>query len=368
MRRSASNPGVSLFPFLAVLICTMGVMMLLLIVMNRPGVDGDGDGPGGDDPSGGEKSSLAMTAPAHRARRARSPRDAGLAYLAIANRREKTQNDLADRRQRLSVVEVTMRDLRDQWKSLERAAHDLDQAGQAKLAAESSTADQSARLQQQIAATRRAAAEAVERRQKEPPSFAIVPYEGPNGTRRRPIYIECLPDTVVLQPEGIVFSEQDFAGPSGPGNPLATTLRAVRDYMTTGAVAGQGEPYPLLIVRPDGIAAFYIARDAMSSWASEFGYELIEQDRKLAYPAPDPEMARIEAAALADARSRYAWFAQTRTGRKESAGTASSLSRIGDRRRHRARRGREPGDGSRRHGRRAARKHGFWIPGKTGRK
>src|SRR5438874_135004 len=54
MRRAASNPGVSTFPFLAVLICTMGVMMLLLIVMNRPGVEGEGDGPGGDDPNPGE--------------------------------------------------------------------------------------------------------------------------------------------------------------------------------------------------------------------------------------------------------------------------------------------------------------------------
>jgi hypothetical protein len=58
----------------------------------------------------------------------------------------------------------------------------------------------------------------------------------------------------------------------------------------------------------------------MASWASEFGYELIEQDRKLAYPPPIAQLAQIEQVALADARSRYAWFAQTRTGRKEAIG------------------------------------------------
>ena len=56
-------------------------------------------------------------------------------------------------------------------------------------------------------------------------------YEGPNQTRRRPIYLECRDDAVMLQPEGIALSESDFEGPMGPGNPLATALRAAREYM-----------------------------------------------------------------------------------------------------------------------------------------
>ncbi|HEY2146639.1 MAG TPA: hypothetical protein VGH32_01800, partial [Pirellulales bacterium] len=107
-------------------------------------------------------------------------------------------------------------------------------------------------------------------------------------------------------------------GPDGPGNPLATVLRAIRDQLA--AAGGQGDPYPLLIVRPDGIEMFYVARQAMASWASDFGYELIEQDRKLAFPAPAAPLAQVEQAALADARARYTWFAQTRTGRKEAGG------------------------------------------------
>ena len=36
--------------------------------------------------------------------------------------------------------------------------------------------------------------------------FAVVPYLGPNGTRRRPIFFECRADSIVLQPEGVVVA------------------------------------------------------------------------------------------------------------------------------------------------------------------
>ena len=330
MRRSATNPGVSLFPFLAVLICTMGVMMLLLIVMNRPGVEGEGDGPGGDDPNPGGAPTASSGATGQRSRPV-SAADIQETHDTLAWRiaqlqtsREKTGAELADRRLRLSATETTMRTLRDQWKSLSAAATDLEQTEHGKDADHQSSAKQLAELKEQIDRTKFAAAKTEEKVRKESPYFAIVPYDGPNGTRRRPIYIECRPDAVVLQPEGIALGEQDFAGPQGPGNPLASTLRAVRDYLASGPGAGQGEPYPLLIVRPNGIAGFYFAREAMSSWASEFGYELIEQHQKLAYPPPDPQLARVEATALADARSRYAWYAQTSTARKEAEAASGS--------------------------------------------
>ena len=146
-----------------------------------------------------------------------------------------------------------------------------------------------------LADAQRHLAEAQQAARNRPRSYAVVPYEGPNQTRRRPVYLECRADDVVLQPEGIVFSEADFDGPPGPGNPLASALRAAREYLgqrvrregglRTAARDAAGEPYPLLLVRPSGIAAYYAARGAMKSWGSEFGYELIGDDWKLAVPA-----------------------------------------------------------------------------------
>ena len=142
-----------------------------------------------------------------------------------------------------------------------------------------------------------------------PKSYAVVPYDGPNHTRRRPIYIECRGDAVVLQPENIVFNEPDFDEPLGPGNPLAAAIRAAREQMLLQSSAQRqdfGEPYPLLLVRPAGIVAYNAALAAMKSWGSEFGYELINQDWQLKYPPPDPVLGRLVQQAVALARLEHA--------------------------------------------------------------
>lgn len=112
---------------------------------------------------------------------------------------------------------------------------------------------------------------------------------------------------MVLQPEGIRFVEADFEGPMGPGNALAVALRATREYLLSKRdfdPQRDGEPYPLLLVRPDGIAAYYAARAALQSWATEFGYELIDADWKLAYQAADTQLAEIVRQVVASARVR----------------------------------------------------------------
>jgi len=324
---AAHNPGVSLFPFLAVLICTMGVMMLLLVIINRPGaaaIDDSEPPPGAVFEEGGKGSATtiasgkggAASAAANELQSAREMLNWRLSQLEIS--REKTIGDLRDERMRLTTVEDGMRKLRDQWQQITKAAGDIEQADKSKDHDKQTIATFVDRLQADLSATHDRLGKAIDEARNQPPAYAIVPYDGPNGTRRQPIYIECRSDAIVLQPEGIELTEHDFQGPKGPGNPLASTIRAARDYLAGGAAPVPGrEPYPLLIVRSDGIEAFYMARSAMSSWASEFGYELIEADQKLAFQPPNPQLAQVEQAALADARSRYAWFATTDTAKEE---------------------------------------------------
>ena len=136
----------------------------------------------------------------------------------------------------------------------------------------------------------------------------MVPYEGPNGTFRRPIYVECVENEVILQPEGVRISRDDLRPPYGPGNPLAAALALRRDhFVRLHPNEGQSrdtEPYPLLLVRPDGLLMYDRARKAIEAGDFDFGFELVEADWKLKYPAADPQLAGVEQQAIEQARVR----------------------------------------------------------------
>jgi len=292
-RRAAKNTAVraSLFPFLAVLLCTMGVLIVLLVVIAR-------------------HSRIAAESVQDEVVPTVSLEDVAIEREQLALRIEQlqqqraaTESDLDARRLELGHLEDHARrlgreieKLREAFLALETAAEDTNSQ---RLAAEVES------LEQQVAEARAdleaLAAESDQR------SYAVVPYRGPNQTLRRPIYIECRDDALILQPEGVRLTEQDFRGPMTAANPLAAALRAAREYhMEQDAVARpnaeQSEPYPLLLVRTDGIYSYYVARAALKSWGSQFGYELLENDLELAFPAADPQLARVERDAIAEAR------------------------------------------------------------------
>jgi len=297
-RRGAAGPEISLFPFLAVLLCTMGSLLVLLVLFSRSA----------------QRSDEAAVADAAR----RQEEELTLARDELAWRldqlrgvRERTAADLASARLQLAGVEDGAREMVDEIESLERTAAAL--AGEADQgdAGEQSLEELEGRLaeaKREVDAAREAAAD-------RPPAYAVVPYEGPAGTHRRPLYIECSIDGVFLQPEGIRLGPGDFEGPPGPGNPLASALRAAREHLASGAGESGDpavQPYPLLLVRPSGVMAYYAAREALQSWGSDFGYQFIDEDWTLSFPPADPTLAEVETRAIEEARRRLEWLAQVR--------------------------------------------------------
>ncbi len=291
--RRQSTVGVSLFPFLAVLICTMGALILLLVVIARQA----------------RLQAAEDTANKNAEIREKVTDQREWAQWEIREfeqSRRKTESQLAEARLALGHVEDHARRLREQLRRLEAASRGLqgldreDGRRRAELEAELG------RLRDQIAGAQRELTEAWQKAAKRRQSYAIVPYQGPHGTRRRPIYVECRRNAVIVQPEGIVLTADDFAGPMGPGNPLDVALRAAREHLLRQKQfdAEEGEPYPLLLIRPSGIAAYYAARSAMGSWGSEFGYELIEEDWELDFQPPDSVLAEQMQQAVATARAR----------------------------------------------------------------
>jgi hypothetical protein len=224
----------------------------------------------------------------------------------LVEARKRTEADLEEARLELGHIEDHKRQLQDQLQRLQAAAADFKSFRSDRARRQEELAAELAAVHAAIAETKTRVAEWHASAAKRRKSYAIMPYRGPHETYRRPIYIECRSDAVIIQPEGVALEAEDFDGPLGPGNPLEVSLRAVREYLLERQRLDPdaGEPYPLLLVRPGGIVAYYAARAAMQSWGSQFGYELVDEDWELDFPEPDVRLAEVVRKAVGAARVR----------------------------------------------------------------
>ncbi len=291
----ANGLSVSLFPFLAVLVCTMGVLIVMLV--------------------------MAVEASRDRAKAKQREHE-----LALADQRENLLDELdlqqfrkeqleairpalrdrlAEQRARRSHLEDETRRILDRAIELERLWREMENrlAGSTKTLA--TDAAEISRLQQEILLQESKIAKLRNELTGRPKLYSIIPARSANGTARRPVYIECRPDGIMVQPSGILLRTSEFTMPVLAGNPLDAAIMTTREHWNTLAVAGdQGEPYPLLVVRPGGASAYAIARRAMASWDDEFGYELVEDSRAINWGAEDKELTRSLNQAIATARLR----------------------------------------------------------------
>ncbi len=296
MRRSrAQKPavGVSLFPFLAVLICTMGsLIVLLVLVVQLARVDAS-------------ENARQIEPLAQPDALQTKQEDYQWRRELLDRQRVQIQQQATSKRLELSHLEEHIRELQQQWESLRETALDLERRRNGKQADLEGAEADLRQLQDAIRAAEQDLDQARRRAAEQPPKYSIVPYDGPNGTHRRPIYLECTRDGVLIQPEGVLFPAADFNGPLGPGNPLDAALRAIREYYARLATTDtRSEPYALLVVRPDGVESYVAARAAMRAWDSEFGYELVDASMELKFPVADPTLRQLLDKTIAEARSR----------------------------------------------------------------
>lgn len=288
--RPPSSPAatsVPFFPFITVLIATMGVLIVLIVVIGQR---------------------VRQAAARHVAAQRESQKEELHAALQML------EWELEVLRQNLRVGEEKLRDTRLALAHLEdhtrrlKARRDFLAALVEKEPQPNAEGVSAAQLREQLAVvdakieTVRQELETLRRKQGRR-YYSIVPYTGPYGTNRWPIYLECRRDAIILQPEGISFTPEDFDEDMGPGNPLDVALRAVREYWVKHNLGG-GEPYPLLLVRPSGIAAYYVARAALEPWGGQFGYELIGEEWEIVYPPANPQLAEQLATVVSEARAR----------------------------------------------------------------
>ena len=320
-RAAEETGGVLSFTFLDVLTCTMGTLVLLLVVFGERAKQAlVADAKARHDavaatavespsaPGAPESGMPAGTAAEQLAAFQKKQAELDKIRVAAAAR-------LHDEQQRVTHLEDHQRRLEHELAQLHFTLERLQEAEKKQSVDQESAKRNLERLTSLISETE----EQIEDLRQDGPkrrSFAIVPYKGANGTTRRPIYIECTKEAVVIQPEGIRLLAADFDGPIRSGNPLAAAMRAAREDLNARAVAaGVAEidlpnPYPLLIVRPNGSAAYAAATSAIGAWDADYGYEFVEADWKLQYPAPDAQLGQVMMHAVEQARQRQAVLAK----------------------------------------------------------
>ena len=291
--RKANDFTPSTFPFLAVLLCTIGALVLLLVITVVH-----------------SRASANKVAQAEYSETLENAKEQSDYLVSISEelqaRRERVKKELERRRRELSHIEDHIERLKDELTKLKSQTEQA--SNQAAIDELENKERQIASLEEQLAQKKDDLKKTIEERKAKPPAFSIIPYEGPNGTVRRPVYLECRADGLVIQPEGIKLTLQELAPPHGPGNPLDAALRVLRTaYQAKDATYGiTTPPYPLLIVRPDGIHTYALARAAMSGWDDQYGYELIEADRDLVFPPGVHGLENELQKSLAIARERQA--------------------------------------------------------------
>ena len=290
--RRGNDYAPSTFPFLAVLLCVIGALVLLLVINVT-----------------NSRASARNQVQSELTEAIEEAKERSDYLVSISEelqaRRQQVGKQIELRRSELARaedhIERLEKDLLEAQARLEKL-EDMQESSELK-------ANDPARIQElkdQIEAQKLRLAEAIAERKDQTPAFSIIPYEGANRTTRRPVYLECTAQGVVIQPEGVLVSIEDLGPPHGPGNPLDVALRVLRNaYQSRDAIYGITiPPYPLLLVRPEGIASYALARSAMSGWDDQFGYELIDAQMELAFPDGIPELKTDLVRALGVAKDR----------------------------------------------------------------
>src|SRR5262249_8947552 len=101
------------------------------------------------------------------------------------------------------------------------------------------------------------------------------------GEDRRPLYIECAAAAITFQPDKKQLTSSDRADLR-----REIETRLAEQKQLAGAKSYQ--LYLLLLVRPDGIERDYQAQSVLRDLKVDFGYEFIDADWVLAFPAAPP--------------------------------------------------------------------------------
>ncbi|MGC1273991.1 MAG: hypothetical protein WBC44_09810 [Planctomycetaceae bacterium] len=328
MRRRATGPPVALFPFLAVLLCAMGALILLLIILTRQvredvlRTDATGERPDVPSPDHGPPDSIPVVVVLVPPPISEPPVDPNVALrhrlTALTADEAAVRREVERMRQAVAENSAT---LHSREARIASATFEAEATKQRLKARNIGIQEREAERRKLLDAIRRAegnlvsahqAAEAAE------PKVTIVPYDGRHGTARRPVLVECTGSTIRFLPEGVELTASDIEGYQPDYNPLLAGVVALRRHWIETDGTASPKPYVLLLVREEGVAAYYAARAMLQSLDAETGYELVTDD--LAIDVPE-----VDSAARAACRTAVLEVLQNRSPREASLARGESM-------------------------------------------
>lgn len=313
MAKHRNDNAVSLFPFLAVLMCTMGALILLLLVTTRrirqkqqetavtsavvenqpcnlPAITA-------------EEISTARTQVLSRQEKMSTLEETLSADSRQQKITEDTISSLQDHIQRLQQelqeaeaaadtvrssvgsVQTTIDELKEKIDSLQQQLTDAQQQQdqvQQELASQEVLADEAERLLLQRRSALRQLRQTVDSTLKASAGRddLAIDFSNPRGTSRTPIMIELDGDGFVFPATGVRVGRQDLTGFRSTNNPLLSAVQVSHRLRSRSSVVS--DPYVLLLVRPEGILDFYPAQRVFTDARLHFGYELLDADQAVA--------------------------------------------------------------------------------------
>lgn len=327
-RSSAGNP-VTLFPFLAVLLCTMGSLIFLLLATTdrirreKELVARPGHAPASPVliqpeleqvppqrvptviaepiplPPPPEEIVAKPSLPAGPTPEERADRERQIAELLqdwegrVRELRQTRDRDQKSVEQHRLLAESAARDASELRGQLQQIDTQLD-ASSSSLSdgppASKNRADRKL-IESQLEALRERLTTAAVRNQQSSSQFSLVAFDPQSGTTRRPIIIECTDEAIIFQPENVRLTPEDLKGFTDTYNPiLAGAVALIRHWQSQPTTPGEQppEPYVLIVVRPSGTVAYYLAMQYLGSLRNAHGYELVDDSINLGYPTADP--------------------------------------------------------------------------------
>jgi hypothetical protein len=313
MRGRRHKLQVSTFPFLAVLLCAMGSLILVLLVMDRKAHQAALNRARREAAQRAEQSAQSeaarqdeLEAKKQQARKAwEQKRDA--LHARLSDEQIELQLQMRKVRDQLSQIAARLRYEQDTSTELRRKVQNERgklQAGQQLLASLRSSAGQTEaqarasnksleRMTVDLLQMEQALKDLKASKEREQHTFSVVPYHGRRGENRRPIYVECTADGVIFHPERramSVTSRQYIVGRDRPDDvPDDVRSEVERRITRQRAQLGGGTPYLLLLVRPDGVETYCLFQAVLKDLTLDFGYEFIDADWVLDFPTDDEQ-------------------------------------------------------------------------------